>query len=117
MSDTLWLHEQLYSRLLGHGDSSGKEEYDKYPPNQIKEEKVGGLTEDLHEDCGLWLGAILRGDHALVDAGIIDVGIVDGEGGRGVIVPYHRDPLLVWGELLSVGGEPGDVFIFGISGH
>ena len=35
----------MYSKLLGHGDSSSKKEYDKYPPNQIKEEKVGGLPE------------------------------------------------------------------------
>jgi len=35
----------LYSRLLGPGDSSGKKEYDKCPPNQIKEEKIGSLPE------------------------------------------------------------------------
>ena len=35
----------MYSRLLGPGDSSGKKEYDKCPPNQIKEEKIGSLPE------------------------------------------------------------------------
>ena len=35
----------MYSRLLGHGDSSGKEEYDKYPPNQTKKEEIGSLPQ------------------------------------------------------------------------
>ena len=75
------------------------------------------LTEDLHVYSGLGLGAILSGDHTLVNAGIVNVGIVDGEGRVVVIIPHHGDPLLVWAQLLPVGGEPGDVLIFGISCH
>lgn len=47
------------------------------------------LTEDLHIDSGLRLGAILGSDHTLVNASIVDVGVVDGEGRGVVIVPHH----------------------------
>lgn len=75
------------------------------------------LTEDLHVDSGLRLGAILPSDHTLVDAGIVDIGIVDGERRGVVVIPDHRDPLLVWAQLFPVWGEPGDVLIFGFSCH
>lgn len=75
------------------------------------------LTEDLHVDSGLRLGAILASDHTLVDAGIVDIGVVDGERRGVVVIPHHRDPLLVWAQLFPVGGEPGDVLIFGFSCH
>lgn len=81
------------------------------------QKKKEALTKDLHVDGGLWLTAILACNHTLVNAGVVDVGIIDGEGGGGIIIPHHWDPLLVWGELFSIGGEPGDVFIFGISCH
>lgn len=83
----------------------------------VRKETGAALTEDLHVDRGLRLAAILASDHTLVNAGVVNIGVVDGERGGGVIVPHHGDPLLVRGELLSVGGEPGDVFVFGISCH
>lgn len=47
------------------------------------------LTEDLHVDSGLRLGAILPSDHTLVDAGIVDIGVVDGERRGVVVIPDH----------------------------
>lgn len=76
--------------------------------------KSAPLTKDLdlHRGLGL-LVAALR--HALVDAGVVHVGVVDGEGGGGFVVAVHLDVGVVWQDLFAVGGEPVDVF--GVSHH
>lgn len=82
------------------------------------EDKVRAvLTEDLDIDRGFRLTAVLISDHAFVNAGVVNIGIVDGKSGRRVVIPHHRDALLVRAELLSIGGEPGDVLVFGIPCH
>lgn len=77
----------------------------------------GFLTENLDVDGGLGVALLGAADHTLVDAGVVDVGVVDGERGRGVIVAHHRDALLARAQPLPVRGEPRDVLGPGLPGH
>lgn len=78
----------------------------------MEKEKV--FTEDFYVDCGFWFIVIFVSDYIFVNVGVVNVGIVDGESRRKVIVLYYWDSLLVRGEFFFIGGELGDVFIFGI---
>ena len=48
--------------------------------------------------------------HALVDAGVVHVGVVDGERGRDLIGAGHGQVRRPGDDLLAAGGEPVDVF-------
>lgn len=67
------------------------------------------LTEDLDLDCGLGLLVPIL-CHTLVDTSVVPIGVVYGEGRRGLIVAAHENVLPVGKDLLTSGGEPVDVF-------
>ncbi len=64
------------------------------------------LTEDGHLDRGLGLLVPVL-CHALVDAGAVHVGVVNGEGRRGFIAATHENVWPVGEDLLSAGRVKG----------
>lgn len=67
------------------------------------------LTENFDNDGALRFLLLALG-HTLVHASVVDVSVVDGECGRGLVIFADADVRSAWLKLLTVGSEPVDVF-------
>lgn len=63
------------------------------------------LTENFYNDGALRFLLAAFG-HTLVHASVVDVGIVDGKCGRGLVIFADADVRSAWQELLTTGSKP-----------